>query len=138
MSKTAEIIERYKGTKTALDILKAILKFLDVPTMQKNPVDFHKTVRILRQDSRFRGLLAEFDFDESGINPYSELLDSLMYRLEISGVLGTINPRNTKYAIRIEFLQGVEDKFGSDELKSIKELSSEFKRLMSETWKSEV
>ncbi len=133
MSKIAEIKERYKTTRTPLDTLKAIFKFLGIPTLQKNPIDFHRTIRNLKQQSKFCGVLKDFDFDDSGINPYSDLLDSLMYRLEISGVLGPVNPHNAEYAIRVEYLQGVEDKFDEDELKVIKDLSAEFKRLMNRT-----
>lgn len=131
MSKIMEIKERHKRTRTSLDVLKGILKFSGMCSMQKDPIAFQKAIWQLKQEGRFVELLNDFSFDESGINPYSDLLDSLIYRLEISGVFGTINPRNMEYAIKIDYLQGVESKFNDDELSTIKCLSDNFKSIVS-------
>ena len=44
-------------------------------------------------------LFSDFIFDESGINPFSDELDSILFRLEASTILSTLNPSYRNYTI---------------------------------------
>jgi len=44
-------------------------------------------------------LFSDFIFDESGINPFSNELDSILFRLEASTILPTLNPSYKNYSI---------------------------------------
>ena len=44
-------------------------------------------------------LLSDFIFDESGVTPFSDELDSVLFRLEASTVLSTLNPSYKNYTI---------------------------------------
>ena len=45
------------------------------------------------------GLFSNFIFDESGITPFSSELDSVLFRLETSTILSTLNPTYKNYII---------------------------------------
>jgi hypothetical protein len=44
-------------------------------------------------------LFHNFIFDESGISPFSDELDSVLFRLETSAILHTLNPSYKNYTI---------------------------------------
>jgi len=58
-------------------------------------------------------LLDGFIFDESGITPFSDELDSALFRLEASNVLHTLNPAYKDYHIEdsVDVLKKSYDKF---------------------------
>jgi hypothetical protein len=45
-------------------------------------------------------LFHNFIFDESGITPFSDELDSVFFRLEASAILSVLNPTYKKYSLK--------------------------------------
>lgn len=48
---------------------------------------------------RFPELFDDLIFDESGITPFSSELDSVLFRMEASAILSTLNPTYENYTI---------------------------------------
>lgn len=120
----------YRNYISPDDVFNAILskvKDLDIP---KDPGIIHNAVYEIKRNEKYRELLKDFHFDNSGLSPFSELLDEILFRLETSGILKTLNPRYERYNITSEtkILDESFDKFTEDKKKMIEEISEEFSR----------
>ena len=84
---------------------------------------FHR----LQQD--FPRMFDAFIFDESGPIPFSDELDSVLFRLEASSVLHLINPSHTSYFIddSIDVLKNSYEKFDDPD---IDKCATEFSHLI--------
>ena len=80
MSKLNELKERYSKIKTTDDTIKAILLLLEENDINKNPINIHKSIWHLKQNTQYSEMLEEFCFNESSLTPFSSLLDQLLYR----------------------------------------------------------
>lgn len=79
------------------DVIMAILSKLRAISIPKDPAIIHDAIFRLRQKDEFYELLSEFQFDNSGLVPFSEMLDRVLFRLETSSILGTLNPKYEFY-----------------------------------------
>lgn len=76
----------------------------------------------------------EFEFDLSGLSPFSDLLDRVLFRLETSAVLGTLNPAYSRYEIRDETKEYIraesQQKFSGELLSVIQAVGGRFEQLV--------
>ncbi len=112
------------------DIFNAILSRIKSSDIPKDPGKIHKAVFTIKQRDKFSNFLEKFDFDNSGITPFSELLDQILFRLESSGILKTLNPAYERYNITHEakILNESFNKFPEGTKTIIEELSVEFEK----------
>jgi len=94
------------------DIVEAIIFKSNQTKIPKAKAFFQQTFYRLQQESP--DFLGDFIFDESGLTPFSDELDSILFRLEASGVLHTLNPAYKDCLIvdSRELLQASYNKFG--------------------------
>jgi hypothetical protein len=127
-----QLKETLVRTVTADDLIKALLCEVGAETISKDPERIHEAFYMLRQD--YPKLLSDFHFDTSGLSAFSDLLDRVLFRLETSSVLGTVNPRFSVYELRAsmkdELKRTVLPKFSPDTRKVLQEVSHKLEELV--------
>lgn len=133
MSKLDELKKLINESVTPDDIIMAILSKMKNDYIPKDPGVIHHAIYELKQKSEFRDLLDDFSFDTSGILPFSDLLDTVLFRLETSCILGTLNPRYEQYELSQEkkeqLLERTSQKFTAKK-PVIEELSNQFEAII--------
>lgn len=76
------------------DVIEGLLSQLSGQRIPRDPAKIHGAVYRLTQHNAFRELLKDFRFDTSGLSPFSHLLDRVLTRLEMSGILCAITPKS--------------------------------------------
>lgn len=118
-SKVQDFLDSLKEV-TSSDVLQAILAGLTSERISRDSIVFQETVYNL---SKNHPILKRFRFNTSGIHPYSEELERVIYRLECSHALGALNPSYTCYQIdKIKLSESLK-KFSDDEISEIQEIS---------------
>ena len=116
MSKLAEFIESMNSRVTPDDTVKALLSQISVSQLAKDPEKIHRAFYRLKVDHQ--ELLRDFDFDTSSSVPFCDLLDRILFRLETSTLLGTLNPNYARYEIpdstKADFRDGALAKFSTE------------------------
>jgi len=79
------------------DIVEAIIYKSDQKMIPKSQAFLQQVFFNLQQEEP--ELLCDFIFDESGLTPFSDELDSVLFRLESSNVLHTLNPAYESYQL---------------------------------------
>jgi len=104
MKSIAELKKELQEKITPDNIVEAIiykanetLKKTEYNTMPKHGA-FLQTV-FYNMKKEMPDLFSGFIFDESGINPFSDELDSILFCLETSTILPTLNPSYKNYSI---------------------------------------
>ena len=106
MSSIEQLREEIRNTKTIDDIIEAIFYKVRVTIndfIPKSQVFLQRTFFQLKKESPqlFKG----FIFDESGVTPFSDELDSVLFRLEASTIFATLNPTYKNYNITDDALE---------------------------------
>jgi len=112
------------------DVIMGILSGLDEDTISKDPGIFHQAIYELKKKDAYNELLQEFEFDISGLAPFSDLLDRVLFRLETSNILGTLNPRYAMYELQKEQLKQGFNKFSDEQKELLLKMSQEFASLV--------
>ena len=104
MKSIVELREELQKKSTLDNIIEAVifkanqtLQETDYKIIPKHGAFLQKVFFNLKKESP--ELFSDFIFDESGIIPYSDELDSILYRLEASTLLPTLNPTFKNYSI---------------------------------------
>jgi hypothetical protein len=123
-----KLIESFKDEnkkdKTPLDILAMILYFFgDEAQFTTDYKELHEAFYEFRNEKYFK----EFTFKQTGLYPYSELLEKTMSQLSIAGLLNCFNPVYRKFEISKESRERIEKssfiKFTEEERKELREIS---------------
>lgn len=112
------------------DVIMGILSGLSDNSISKDPGVFHQAIYDLKKKSDYSELLKEFNFDTSGLTPYSDLLDRVLFRLETANILGTLNPRYAMYELQKEQLKQRFEKFPSNKKTLLRQMSKDFTSLI--------
>lgn len=98
------------------DVVEGLLGHFEGTAIVKDPERIHRA--FCRLKPSFPELFRDFLFDTSGPVPYSRMLDRVLFRLETSTVLGTINPQYVRYEISTDtkaaLRNAVQHKFRDD------------------------
>ena len=86
-----------QSNSTLGDIVEAIIYKSEQRIIPKSQAFLQQAFFRLQQEQP--ELLGDFVFDESGLTPFSDELDSVLFRLEASNVLHTLNPAYKNYQI---------------------------------------
>ena len=112
------------------DIIKALLTRVG-DKFRKDPAVIHSALFSLVSD--YGEFLEEFEFDESGITPYSEMLDRVLFRLETTGYIGAVNPSYEQYVVdsgkRTGLLRSLQ-RFSSEQQARLQEMGQRFADLV--------
>ena len=95
-----QLREEIRNAKTTDDIIEAIFYKVRVTIndfIPKSQIFLQRTFFRLKKESP--QLFNDFIFDESGVTPFSDELDSVLFRLEASTIFATLNPSYKKYNI---------------------------------------
>ncbi|WP_353928704.1 hypothetical protein [Desulfofundulus kuznetsovii] len=134
MSKIETLKRMRKEYKAPDDVFEALLSQVEGQYIPKDPAIIHDAIYRLAQEQGFRELLKDFHFDTSGISPFSDLLDRVLFRLEISGILGTIEPKFERYVLsrrsKAELLETYREKFSPDEQEILRRMSAVFENYL--------
>jgi hypothetical protein len=115
-----------KKDKTPLDTLAMILYYFgDESEFTTDYKELHEAFYEFRNEKYFK----EFTFKETGLYPYSELLEKIMSQLSIAGLLNCFNPVYRKFEISKESRERIEKssfiKFNDEERKELREISKQ-------------
>jgi len=127
-----EVLKRRLERITPDDVITALFFSINGEKVTKDPEKIHTAIYKLKEEDGFKDFLSDIIFDVSGISPYSELLDRILFRLETSEILGSLNPKYEKYDLedKEKIKQKVYKKFSKQE-ELIKKMSLEFEQLLS-------
>lgn len=133
MSKLEALVSFLNESVKPDDVIIRMLCEMKGNYLPKDPAIIHNAIFQLKRDPEFSELLKQFSFDEAGMNPYSELLDRVLFRLEASTLLGTLNPMYEKYELSSEskeqLLSKVSNKFKNNE-EVLRMMGSRFETLV--------
>jgi len=132
MGKLDELKKAIRETITPDDVIKALLSQMKTNQITKDPEKIHKAIYTLKQ--KYGYYFQEFEFDCSGLTPFSDLLDRILFRLETTSNLGTVNPRYLIYELTQDTKQDLKDdslvKFNPEDQKRLTAISWEFEKLV--------
>ncbi|MEW6276296.1 MAG: hypothetical protein AB1556_14455 [Bacillota bacterium] len=131
MSKLADLIREIEQTVTPDDVIKVLFSSVKSGRITKDPEKIHKAIYVLKQ--RYPRLFEQFDFDESGLTPFSDLLDRVLFRMETSTLLGTINPKFSHYELSDSIKQDLKnslEKFSDEDKQHLITISEQFEQLV--------
>ena len=97
MKSIAELRSEIQSDITKDDLVEAIIFKSGQTRLPKSQAFLQLIFHQLQKDDPV--LFSDFIFDESGITPFSDELDSVLFRLEASNVLHTLNPGYKSYII---------------------------------------
>ena len=111
MKSLADLSAEIQSEITKDDLVEAIIYKSEQTKLPKSQAFLQQIFHRLQKEDPV--LYSDFIFDESGITPFSDELDSVLFRLEASNVLHTLNPGYKNYIIEdsIEHLKKSYDKF---------------------------
>lgn len=132
MNSIQELKERYLSYISSDTVIAAILFKLNNTKLPKDPGVIHEVIYKLKMNKKYKDLLEDFYFDDSGLTPFSKELDEILFRMELSGILKTLNPHYECYNIsgNKDLLESHFKKFGQREQDIICEMSEEFEKNM--------
>lgn len=85
-----DLVEELKKTVTPDDVIAAILSFL---TVEKIPLDVKKIhTAISELKKKHPKMFKQFVFSRKDYYPYSTLLERVLFRLQNSDLINTVNP----------------------------------------------
>jgi len=119
-----------ENTPSLDDLVLAIIYKSQEEKIPKAHGFFQQTFFKLK--NKFPDLFTDLIFDESGIIPFSDELDAVLFRLESSSILSTLNPTYKKYTVMNmpELMEKSYKKFVSEKLADINESASIFSDLV--------
>ena len=111
MKSLAELNAEVQTEQTLDGLVEAIIFKSGQNRLTKSQARLQQVFYMLQKE--FPILFSDLIFDESGISPFSDELDAVLFRLEASNVLHTLNPGYRSYLIEdsIKHLQESYDKF---------------------------
>jgi hypothetical protein len=119
---------------TADDIIACILSFIKEEKIPLDSQKIHSTFYSLKK--QFPDLLNEFSFSENDVYPYSKLLERVLFRLQNSDLISTINPEFRVCIITKESKQFIQERilplFDESQQKKLKEMAKLFEQYMLE------
>jgi hypothetical protein len=104
----------------------AVLSKLKTSSIPKDPAIIHKGFYHLKLNENYKELTKDFFFNMSGLTPFSELLDEILFKLETASVLSTTNPSYEKYELNKLYLDDAFNRFDSKKQETIIEMSKDF------------
>lgn len=131
MERYEELANKLRNAITPDDIIGAMLcELKDKEGLPIDPGKIHGAVQKLKE--RFPDLLEEFVFFKGDAYPFSNLLERVLFRLESSHILSTLNPYYEKYG-RINCDDELRERFRvrfGDQYERIKEMAAEFEKII--------
>ena len=94
---TNTLKEKLNSRITPDDVISAVIYATLRSEIPKNNSFLHKTVYTLKNE--FPNIFSDFLFDGSGISPFSEDIDGVLFRLETACILSTTNPSYSIYIV---------------------------------------
>ena len=98
MKSIDELCTEIQEENTMDDIVKAIIYKSEQKMIPKSQAFLQQAFYDLKNEAS--EMFSDFIFDESGVTPFSDELDSVVFRLEASSVLSTLNPTYKNYEIK--------------------------------------
>lgn len=96
--RSIEELKKYVAQNTTLDnLIEAIIYKSKQEKIPKSQAFIQQAFYNLKKI--FPQLLNDLIFDESGVTPFSNELDSVLFRMEASAILSTLNPTYKNYII---------------------------------------
>lgn len=126
MSRFEQLKKLCQNTITPDHVVMAVLSKLKTSSIPKDPAIIHKGFYHLKLNENYKELTKDFFFNMSGLTPFSELLDEILFKLETASVLSTTNPSYEKYELNKLYLDDAFNRFDSKKQETIIEMSKDF------------
>lgn len=130
MSKLAEFKEMFQSAMTPDEIIMAIFSKLESRIIPKDPKIIHTAIYELKKDPNYGDLLEQFKFDCSGLYPFSDLLDRVIFRIESTCIISTHNPKYEKYELPKDTLLKVFNSFSKAKQEKILSMAEKFEKML--------
>ncbi len=128
MSRYEQLVQELRQTITPDDVVGAMLSQVTLPELPTDSLKIHGAIQRLRNE--FPDLLSDFVFFQGNLYPFSDLLERVLFRLESSSILGTVNPAYEIYNLtketKEELARRVFSRFSADQQARLKELAGRF------------
>ena len=127
--KISESIKKYRSSDSLIAYLFALQKNEWLPTEDKK---IHTALFKLQKE--YPDLFGEFIFSRGDLYPFSKELEEILFRLQQSGVLGTINPGFEKYILpnksKKVILESLSEKLSKEEKEKLEQMTNKFESLL--------
>jgi len=127
-----ELLQRLIRTKTPDDKVAAMFSFLEKNEIPLDSEKIHRAFYKLKE--KYPGILEEFVFSRNDIYPFSSLLERILFRLQNSGVISTVNPDFKRCMISDESKNHIREHilpiFQDEEKHKLEEIGKMFEQLM--------
>lgn len=105
------------------ELIMCILSQMEITTLEKNLAKVHEAIYYIKQDPNYADFFEEFNFDEMGLSPYSDLLDQVLSRIETSHLLDTSNPSYGIYTIKVDYMKKEYEKLQKCDQEAVRKMS---------------
>jgi len=130
-----ELIKQLKNVVTPDDIVASIFSFLTVDQIPLDVKKIHSAFYQLKQE--WPKMFNQFVFSRKGYYPYSNLLERVLFRLQNSDLINTINPDFKRCIVSKESKSHIKKNilslFGEEEIKELVKMGQVFENLVLST-----
>ncbi|MCL6589947.1 MAG: hypothetical protein K6U80_08345 [Firmicutes bacterium] len=133
MSRYEELIGALKKVVAPDDVIGAMICEIKNKELPTDPKYIHGAIMQLK--TQYPDLLKDFVFFEGNSFPFSDLLERVLFRLESSLILSTLNPSYEKYNTvncNPQIVETFRSKFSEEDYQRIKEMAKQFEALVNE------
>lgn len=127
-----ELIKQLKNVVTPDDIVASIFSFLTVDQIPLDVKKIHSAFYQLKQE--WPKMFNQFVFSRKGYYPYSNLLETVLFRLQNSDLINTINPDFKRCIVSKESKSHIKKNilplFGEEEIKELAKMGQVFENLV--------
>jgi len=133
MMSISDLKERIKNRPTSDDLVSAVIFKAEKDRIPKSQAFLQQAFYNLK--IAFPDHFSDFVFDESGLTPFSDKLDSILFRLEASAILSTLNPTYENYTITNspDQLEISYKKYNGPMVEQIDQMATVFSQLVTQT-----
>lgn len=131
MSRYEDLISELKQVVAPDDIIGAMICEMNSKELPTDPKDIHGAIMQLKD--QYPDLLRDFVFFKGNNYPFSDLLERVLFRLESSLLLSTLNPSYEKYSkiqCNPQTVEMFKSKFPEAEYARIREMAQKFEALV--------
>lgn len=128
----AELIKHLQDIRTIDDVIAGMISKLKSERLPADPLKIHKAFKELKAE--FPEMLTELEFFRGNTHDFSEQLEQTLFRLEMAGILETLNPAYQYYtidaSIKERLAKRVLPRFKHDEQKILQKMAERFEIIM--------
>ena len=133
--KRQEIAKNLERCKTSDDIVATIFSLVQTERIPLDVRRIHTAIHELKK--KYPEMLTKFTFSQKDVYPFSRLLERVLFRLQNSSLISTVNPDFKICIVSKESKEyvhkNIQPSFSDDEQEKLKQMAKMFERLVTES-----